>query len=600
MPIIIDNDGKIIYTTTREHWNRDDTDAHSDEDFSVVDKDNVVKQVDFDIVPTTPDAGTVTLQVNVGSGDSTIVLGSGGSITGDPNTVMGFDGSGNPGSIPGFNIYTNTGGLNQSLVQNPDNASSGFSINSLSSNVNPIQNSPNDGYNLTTLSLNIDTDSDGFSLGTNGTAVRLISASASHQGTSDIGSVEIMSSGSTIGNGTDPIDVKGLAYYLGFGGINANVNLTGPLQGFIFQPGVNAAATMDTGGYVLAFADNTNLPIASNSYQSASFSPTIGSINNNNGYTGVNINPTISAFTGNAGANGIGISGNFDNFGTGGFNGININPNVDNASYANGIVVNMNNSTATTVKAADFTGDVSIDGNLTFSGALSIGQLNAFYASNPVDGGGNPQAMHGLITSMTGLNGVTTANCDAIGVNTAMLITLQANSVNTSGAFGLGFSALALPCVVETHTGSSLDYMSAAVYAVNLSGTSTGGTIDTVNLCRSVMIPNGITTINKIRGFYSHQPFGLAGTQNWGFYEETGCENFFKASLKIGGTVGSTDVVTNSSVALEIESTDRTFVNARMTTTQKNALTAINGMQVYDTDLDKLQVYAAGSWVSLH
>jgi len=237
---------------------------------------------------------------------------------------------------------------------------------------------------------------------------------------------------------------------------------------------------------------------------------------------------------------------------------------------------------------------------VSFTGALSIGQLQAFYATNPVDGGGNPQNLHGLTTSMTALNGVTTANCDAIGVSTAMLISLQANSINTSGAFKLGFAALALPCVVETHTGSSIDHMNAAVYAINLAGTSTGGTIDNLNLCRAVVIPNGITTITNVRGFYVDAPFGQVGVTNWGFYDETDSENFFKQSLKIGGTPGSTDVVTNSSVALEIESTTRAFLPSRMTTTERDALTAINGMMIYNTTTDKFQGYAASTWIDLH
>ena len=38
------------------------------------------------------------------------------------------------------------------------------------------------------------------------------------------------------------------------------------------------------------------------------------------------------------------------------------------------------------------------------------------------DDGAVIQTLHSLVTQMTALNGVTTANVDAIGVNTAMLI----------------------------------------------------------------------------------------------------------------------------------------------------------------------------------
>jgi hypothetical protein len=156
---------------------------------------------------------------------------------------------------------------------------------------------------------------------------------------------------------------------------------------------------------------------------------------------------------------------------------------------------------------------------------------------------------------------------------------------------------LALPAVVITHTGSSLDFLNLSLYALNLDGSSTGGVIDRVNGSRVEAIPNGITTINEFVAFEFDQSFGQVGTTVWGIHiVPTFAENFIGGSLKIGGS----DTVANSSVALEIESTTKAFLNARMTTAQRDALTAINGMQIYNTSTDKLQVYAAGVWVDLH
>jgi len=250
----------------------------------------------------------------------------------------------------------------------------------------------------------------------------------------------------------------------------------------------------------------------------------------------MNINPTIDAFTGNAGFTGIGIGGILDGFNTGTFTGINIDPGITgDADNATGIRINMGGITGSNIRAMDIIGDVSITGSLTFSGALSIGQLNAFYGSNPIDGGGNPQGLHGLTSGMTALDSVTTANADAIGVNTAMLVTLEDNSVTTSGPFQLGFTALALPCVVETHTGATLDYMSGVTAAINLVGSSTGGTIDELRIMRSVPIPNGITTINKSFGYFYHEPFGGVATDAWGIYILDAQKNYLESPLKIGG-----------------------------------------------------------------
>ena len=41
-------------------------------------------------------------------------------------------------------------------------------------------------------------------------------------------------------------------------------------------------------------------------------------------------------------------------------------------------------------------------------------------------------------------------------------------------------------------------------------------------------------------------------------------------------------------------------LHASYTTTQRNALTGINGMVVYNSTTSKLQAYAGGTWVDLH
>lgn len=60
-------------------------------------------------------------------------------------------------------------------------------------------------------------------------------------------------------------------------------------------------------------------------------------------------------------------------------------------------------------------------------------------------------------------------------------------------------------------------------------------------------------------------------------------------------TVGSTSDPTPSA-ALDVNSTTGAFMPPRMTTTQRNALTASNGMMVYDTSLGQNVFYQNGSW----
>lgn len=517
---------------------------------------------------------------------------------GNFNALTYFDGTGFLANVPGISIDGNSGGFNLSKNYQPNNAG-GFSVHPLYVGFDPLQNSPNDGYNVYNTTVEFDINDSGFNQGSNGNAVNIFANSFTHNGTGDVGNLSFTSNSFEVGNGTDPISVRGMSYAFGFGTFHDAVTLVGPLQGYGFQPNATSGVTFDTGAYTNAFYDYANISASVPGWTSFSAGPNLAGIQNNTNYNGFFLNPTITTFSGNAGFTGIGIFGNYGTFGTGGWTGIQINPTVTSVVNATGLSINMGSVTASgTKRAMDITGDVAINGALSFTGALSIGQLQAFYSSAPVDGGGNPQNLHGLTTAMVGAASTTVANCDAIGVNTAMLITLNANSVNTSGPFGLGFAALALPCVVETHTGSSLDFMAGAVYAANLVGTSTGGTIDTINLCRSLVIPNGITTVNKARGYYYHEPFGAAATVSHAFYGED-APGYFEVGVLVGGTPLSDDTIA-ASVGLEVRSTTKAFLPSRMDSTQRDALTAVNGMVIYNSTTDKLQVRAAGAWVDLH
>jgi hypothetical protein len=245
--------------------------------------------------------------------------------------------------------------------------------------------------------------------------------------------------------------------------------------------------------------------------------------------------------------------------------------------------------------AAYFTGDVYIQGALSFTGAISLGAISSFGTYTLTSGGG-VKSIDTLITQPTVGDNVTITSGDLIAVNTAMLMQVGTNSNITTDFVGL--AALGLPAVLQIGSGSYVDRIYGALFALSLGGG--GGTIDEVGLCKSIAIPDGVTTVNRLYGYLMDLPFGDPGTQTWGVYIKNACPSWFNESVKIGGTSGSTDVPTNTSVALEIESTTRAFVNARMTTAERDALTAINGMQLYNTTTNKLQVYAGGSWVDLH
>lgn len=268
--------------------------------------------------------------------------------------------------------------------------------------------------------------------------------------------------------------------------------------------------------------------------------------------------------------------------------GVGSNPQVTQA--ATSMAGNVNPGQ---VEAAYFNGDVRIDGALSFTGGLSIGALTSFATYNMVSGTGNPASIDTLITQPTVAANANLTLADLLAVNTAMLLNVGANATVTTSF--LGVTALGLPAVVNMSTGSSVDRVGGAVFAISLDAGATGGTINEVDLCRSIAIPNGATTVNRLVGYLMDLPFGDPATTSWGLYVTPSIENFMAGSLKIGGA----DTVTNSSVALEVESTTKALLLSRMTSAERDALTAVDGMLIYNTTTSKLQGREGGAWVNL-
>jgi hypothetical protein len=598
--------------------------------------DGANKEVDIEIDPTLIDVGVLT-----------------GVGTLNTNTWLGVNGGGDVESIADFG-FTTPGGIYGGITYQPNNAG-GQTFHLLQGSIDPLQNSPNDSYQTLFLGLTVDPSSTGFDLGTSGGAGTILSLQVSHQGTSDTGGFTMLNHYLNIGNGTDAISVKGLSFSLGFASVNANVTMDGSIQGYVFQPFIDPAASMPIAtSSISPFSDNLNADLAINGYNSFNSGPQIGSIRNNNGWAGFNVGAQIDTLVGNASI--VCFSGNpqIGAINSGYCAGVNINPtvtlnkgtfvgytnsvsNVTNyagvkatlveqdltfeciqvgtignsitieytpggtagsevvtAAYPTiSVQIDSGVSTATQIKAAieadldamgmlgaitvsgvgsdpqvtfgplnlaggedagaaraaDFNGDVTINGGLQFSGGLNIGALNAYFGEALVDGGGQPGSGHSLITAPAVAANVTVANADYLGVNTAALINIGANATVTT-AF-LGVAALGLPAVLTMGAGATLDMVAGAVFALSMDAGAGGGTVDTVALCRALALPNGITTVNRLYGYEVSLPFGTVATDQWGIYSTPVANNWLNGSLKIGGTA-ITDDKASPGIALEV------------------------------------------------
>ncbi len=153
----------------------------------------------------------------------------------------------------------------------------------------------------------------------------------------------------------------------------------------------------------------------------------------------------------------------------------------------------------------------------------------------------------------------------------------------------------------DTASGGSLTNTSASI-TINRSGTpkNTGFTVtsraingvDTTGAdfltLASQNDSTGFTQISLTKYATAH-----ASKANKGFI------NFFVSNgVVIEDTGGTSEAAT--SALLELKSTTGAFIPPKMTGTQRDALTASDGMVLYNTTTNKLQVRAAGAWVDLH
>lgn len=240
--------------------------------------------------------------------------------------------------------------------------------------------------------------------------------------------------------------------------------------------------------------------------------------------------------------------------------------------------------------AAQFTGDVNIDGSLSFTGGLSIGALDSFANKEFVDAAPDVDVVQRLFTRLYTQPSTAYTGVDAIGVGTVSIIELADNSSVANGSIGV--AALGLPAVLSLGTASTIDKVNGAVFVLALEGTGTGGTADVVNLCNAFAIPDGLTTVNNLYGYKMELPGGNPATNTWGLYIEPVINNHMSGSL----TIGTVDQPTNSDVALEITNL-KAMRLSNLTTAQRNALVALPGMVIFNTDTLAMEYYNGTAWV---
>jgi len=102
----------------------------------------------------------------------------------------------------------------------------------------------------------------------------------------------------------------------------------------------------------------------------------------------------------------------------------------------------------------------------------------------------------------------------------------------------------------------------------------------------------GIYVVKSATGAGTVAEFFNAGTGDALVVNDGGTVSFI---VKDGGNVGIG--TTNPVGALDVSSTTGALIVPRMTTAQRNALTPVNGMILYNTSTNQFNFYENGAWV---
>ncbi len=494
---------------------------------------------------------------------------------------------------------------NVQLFYQPNNLSQGPQAFNWNVNIDPLQDSPNDSITIFNMGANLDSSATGFDMGTAGNSVTLLNGGINYGGNGSIyGRTIHQNWNSGFGNGTDPVQVNGWSGM--FQGFNAaaNVTIDGNCSAYSANVSLDAAAITTANFSVSGFSETSQLPVDVYGYTGLTIQPSIATLKNTHNFNGSIINPNITTMEGNAGFFGSIIGGNITTqSASNGYIGQQINPNIVHLtqnSYGNQIIGQTTDGTADwdgqfiSTTAINTTGTVRgllISTNAGQFGIDATGHCNMQVGLSVANGLG--QAYGHVIGGEIDIpNATAITSTDVIFNNFSATINTGDATSSFVAASPVGISPVGFVGQIIGDGDMSLINFLLNGYAPNFNGN-----IGRINNVLAACFPNsGTGTLAESVLFNGSQPAGPVGVDNWAFRADDAHLESYMAKLIVGPGSASKKVA-NASTALEV--TGGAFLTSRFDNAGEAGLTALNGMVIYNTDLDKFRGYEAGAWVNL-
>ena len=264
---------------------------------------------------------------------------------------------------------------------------------------------------------------------------------------------------------------------------------------------------------------------------------------------------------------------------------IGLNSALPVSGSATGIYVDMANFDSPQIKRGLSINQGAIESGVTVdSSVLSVGP--GAYTGNVIGGALRVGPANSI------------SNSFGFGNNLGFQLVMDGDMLadNFLGTESLGFSLNGFVNQIAGTDGyqwDTVNYMAAGGSPAN---PATQISMNHVAMFRALGIQNSGSAmgISHAYGFQVGDSFNFTSAlEKWGFYNSSDSDNWFKNNVVIGANSLHPQ---NASVALEISSSDKAALLSRLTNAEEAALTALNGMMIYNTDLAKFRCYQAGAW----